>query len=149
MGDEAQSGAQGRAVDGGDDGFGTFLNGVERLPRQTVEMPIFALVLGVRAFAHVGPGGEHAAGAGQDNHAHIVAIGHGIESGDQLLPEFGVLRVHRRAIHHDGGDIVLNGDFDGAGHGLGSLGIIRCNGGATGVFVGPDNPLVAPAGRLP
>jgi hypothetical protein len=54
--------------------------------------------------------------SGQDRDPNVVAVGEAVEGGDQLLTELGILGVHRRTVHCNGGDEVLNGDLDEVGH---------------------------------
>jgi hypothetical protein len=108
--------AQRRAVHRGDHRFGAFVDRVEAFARAAIELPVFARCVGVRPLLHVGAGGEHLAGAGQDRHPHVIPIGQRIEHADHLLAERVVLRVHRWPVHDHRGDEILDSQFDSSGH---------------------------------
>jgi hypothetical protein len=59
-----------------------------------------AALLDVRA------GTEHLARPGEDRHAHVVAVVERIEHLHDLVADLRVLRVDRRTVHDDRGDVV-------------------------------------------
>ena len=105
---------------GRDHGLGAFADGVEAFAHAADVLEALALGLahGLAA-ADVGAGGEDLAGAGEDRHAHVVAVADDVESLGDLGGELRVLRIDRRRVHGDDGDVILDVDLDeGRGHGI-------------------------------
>src|ERR1019366_8951994 len=119
-GGQSEPRAKRRTIHGGDHRFGTFADRVEHFAHQAIESPVLAGGVSGGTGLHVGAGREHLAEPGQDGDAHGVPVGKRIERGDQLLTQLIALRVHRRPVHHDGGDVIPHGDLDDGLHGVSS-----------------------------
>jgi hypothetical protein len=66
----------------------------------------------IDALLHVGAGRENLAGGGENRDAHVVAVADRVEHAHQLLARLLVLRIHRRAVDGDRGDIIGDVEAD-------------------------------------
>ena len=83
--------------------------GVEEFAYRAIVFRVVArLVNEIDALLDVGARREHVADAGEDHDAHVVAIAECVEQPDEFLARRAALRIHRRPVEDDGGDVVGN-----------------------------------------
>ena len=108
-----QPGAQGHPVQRADHRLAAFHDRMETFPRASVMTPRdagSAAAFGPRL--HVGAGGKHLARTDQYGNPNIVPVADRVEDLHHLVHETRVLRIYRRMVHRNHGDMIGDGAFD-------------------------------------